>query len=45
MLVDFQSALNTLATAPKPKVDPAVAQALSDDAQGVSVCIDEIGTA
>jgi hypothetical protein len=44
-LVDFQTTLNTLAAAPKPKVDPAVAQALSDDAQGVIVCINEIGTA
>jgi hypothetical protein len=44
-LVDFQTTLNTLAAAPKPKVDPAVAQALSADAQGVIVCINEIGTA
>ena len=44
-LVDFQTTLNALATAPKPKVDPAVAQGLSDDAQGVIVCINEIGTA
>ena len=44
-LVDFQTTLNTLATDPKPKVDPAVAQALSDDAQGVIYCINEIGTA
>jgi hypothetical protein len=28
-LVDFQTTLNALATAPKPKVDPVVAQALS----------------
>ena len=44
-LVDFQTTLNTLAAAPKPKVDPAVAQALSAEAQGVIVCINEIGTA
>jgi hypothetical protein len=44
-VVDFQTTLNALATAPKPKVDPAVAQALSAEAQGVVVCIDEIGTA
>jgi hypothetical protein len=44
-LVDFQTTLNTLGAAPKPKVDPAVAQALSADAQGVIVCINEIGTA
>ena len=44
-LVDFQTTLNALATAPKPKVDPAVAQALSAEAQGVVVCINEIGTA
>jgi hypothetical protein len=44
-LVDFQTTLNALATAPKPKVDPAVAQALSAEAQGVVACINEIGTA
>jgi len=44
-LVSFQTTLNTLATAPTPKVDPAVAQALSGDAQGVILCINEIGTA
>jgi hypothetical protein len=43
-LVDFQTTLNTLATAPKPKVDPAIAQALSAEAQSVIVCINEIGT-
>jgi soluble cytochrome b562 len=43
-LVDFQTTLNALATAPKPKVDPAVAQALSAEAQGVIVCINEVGT-
>ena len=43
-LVDFQTALNTLAAAPKPKVDPAVAQALSAEAQDVIVCINELGT-
>jgi hypothetical protein len=44
-LVDFQTTLNALAAAPKPKVVPAVAQALSDDAQGVIACISELGTA
>jgi hypothetical protein len=44
-LVDFQSTLTALATAPKPKVDSAVAQALSAQAQGAIVCINEIGTA
>jgi hypothetical protein len=44
-LVDFQTTLNALAAAPKPKVDSAVAQALSAEAQGVIVCINEIGTA
>jgi hypothetical protein len=44
-LVDFQTTLNTLAAAPKPKVDPAAAQALSAESQGVIVCINEIGTA
>jgi hypothetical protein len=44
-LVDFQTTLNTLATAPKPKVDPAVEQALRGDAQRVIDCINEIGTA
>jgi hypothetical protein len=43
-LVDFQTT-HALATAPKPKVDPAVAQALSAEAQGVVACINEIGTA
>jgi hypothetical protein len=43
-LVDFQTTLDALA-APKPKVDPAVAQALNAEAQGVVVCINEIGTA
>ena len=36
-LVDFQTTLNALATAPKPKVDRAVAQALSAQAPGVVV--------
>ena len=44
-LTDFQSTLNALATAPKPKLDPAVAQALSSDADAVVACIDAIGTA
>jgi FIMAH domain-containing protein len=43
-LVEFQTTLNALATAPKPKIDPTVAQALSTDAQTVIDCIDAIGT-
>lgn len=43
-LVDFQSTLNALATAPKPKVDPAVAQSLIADAQSVIDCINPAGT-
>jgi hypothetical protein len=42
-LVDYQSTLNPLAGAAKPKVDPAVAQTLSADAQGVIDCINAIG--
>jgi hypothetical protein len=44
-LTDFQATLNALATAPKPKVDPGVAQALGSDAQGVIGCIYAIGAA
>jgi hypothetical protein len=44
-VVDCQTTLNALDPAPKPKVDPAVAQALSAEALGVVVCINEIGTA
>jgi hypothetical protein len=44
-LVDFQTTLNALATASKPKVDPAVAQSLIAEAQGVIDCIDAIGSA
>jgi len=36
---DYQSLLTTLAAAPKPKLDPAVAQTLNDEAQGVVDCI------
>ena len=43
-LVDFQTLLNALATAPKPKLDPATAQALSTEAQGVIDCINSIGS-
>ena len=42
-LGDYQSALNALATAAKAKVDPAVAQSLSNEAQGVITCIESIG--
>jgi hypothetical protein len=41
-LVDFQNSLNALATAPKPKVDPATADALSAEAQRVIDCINSI---
>ena len=44
-LVDFQTTLNALATAAKPKVDPAVAQALITEAQAVIDCINAIGPA
>lgn len=44
-LVDFQATLNALATAPKPKIDPAVAQSLITEAQGVIDCINMIGSA
>jgi hypothetical protein len=43
-LVDFQTKLNSLATANKPKVDPAVAQALIAEGDGVIECINLIGT-
>jgi hypothetical protein len=44
-LVDFQSALNSLVAAPKPKVDPDTAQSLIAEAQGAIDCINTIGTA
>ena len=44
-LVDFQTQLNSLAAAPKPKVDPDTAQSLVAEAQGVIDCINAIGTA
>ena len=43
-LVNFQSTLNLLATAAKPKVDATTAQTLSAEAQGVIDCINAIGT-
>ena len=43
-LVDFQSALNALATAAKPKVEAGTAQTLNAEAQGVIDCINSIGT-
>jgi hypothetical protein len=43
-LVDFQSTLNSLATASKPKVDATTAQTLNAEAQGVIDCINAIGT-
>ena len=42
-LVDFQTLLNALATAPKPKLDPATAQTLNAEAQGVIDSINAIG--
>jgi hypothetical protein len=44
-LTGFQTSLNALATAPKPKLAPAAAQSLSTGAQGVIDCINAIGTA
>ncbi len=41
-LVDFQTTLTALATAAKPKVDPATADALIAEAQGVIDCINTI---
>ena len=43
-LVDFQSTLNSLATASRPKVDATTAQTLTAEAQGVIDCINAIGT-
>ncbi len=43
-LVDFQSTLNSLATATKAKVDAGTAQTLSGEAQVVIDCINAIGT-
>jgi len=42
-LTDYQTTLNSLATAYKAKVDPATAQTLSGEAQGVIDCINAIG--
>jgi hypothetical protein len=44
-LAEYQARLNALATAPKPKIDPALAQTLAAQAQGVAACIDAIATA
>jgi catechol 2,3-dioxygenase-like lactoylglutathione lyase family enzyme len=44
-LIDFQTKLDALATAPKPKGDPNVAQALSLKADEVVACINAIGAA
>lgn len=43
-LVDFQSALNSLAVASKPKVDAGTARTLNAEAQGVIDCINSIGS-
>jgi hypothetical protein len=42
-LVDYQTTLNSLATATTPKVDAGTAQTLSAEAQGVIDCINAIG--
>ena len=44
-LGDFQTTLTSLATAPKPKLDPGTAETLTAEAQGVIDCINAIGTA
>ena len=44
-LVDFQTTVGALAAAPKPKLDPAVAQSLIAETQGVIDCINTIGSA
>ena len=41
-LVEFQTTLTALSTAAKPKVDPATADALIAEAQGVIDCINSI---
>ena len=41
---DYQRLLTALATAPKPKLDPAVAATLNDEAQGVVDCINASST-
>jgi hypothetical protein len=41
-LVDYRDTLSTLASAPKPKVDPEVAEALVTESQGVIDCINSI---
>jgi hypothetical protein len=43
-LGDFQTTLNSLATAPKPKLDPGTAETLTAEAQGVIDCINALGT-
>ena len=43
-LVDYQAQLNTLATAPKPKLEPGTAQALVAEAQGVIDCINSVAS-
>ena len=41
-VADFQSLLSALSTAPKPKLDPSVADRLVAEAQGVVDCINAI---
>ena len=44
-LRDFQAKLDALTTAPKPKVDPVIASALTRETEAVIGCIEGIGTA
>ena len=44
-LTDFQTTLNALATAPKPKVDASTADTLGTEAQGVIECVNTIEAA
>jgi len=44
-LVDFQTTLNSLAIAAKPKVEASTAQSLTAETQGVIDCINSIGAA
>lgn len=44
-LVDFQTTLDSLATAPKPKVEASTAQSLTAETQGVIDCINAIDAA
>jgi hypothetical protein len=43
-VADYQSLLTALSTAPKPKLDPSVADRLVAEAQGVVDCVNAIDT-